>query len=188
MSRRINTFASVITQPLNVYNFEIRIESLTDKVNSDILLTVQSTQFPSETMREMTLNYQGETIVYPAKPQLGGDWSFSIPEGDGGQVRNELDRLKNTMYDQKTGMMIPKQWYDVTLIQKDLSDNIVFKTILHGCWMKGRNATDLKTDDVSASWNLQYTFHYTWLEDVLLKDNKYPSNNDKTSNPMGVNE
>jgi len=165
MSRKISTFASIITQPLNVYNFEIRIKSLVDSVNSDILLTVQSTEIPSEQLQSMTLNFQGEEIQYPAKPKTGGDWSFTIPEGDKGQVREELDRLKNAAYDQRTGMMTPQFWYDVEVFQKDLQDNVVFSSVLHGCWLKGRDAQQLDTKNVTDSWSLKYTFRYTWLEE-----------------------
>lgn len=170
MSRRVNKFASIITQPLNVYNFEIRIKNKLDEVNPDILLTVQSTDYPSEVMREMSLNYQGEVIVYPAKPQNGGDWKISVPEGDKGQVRAELDRLKNSMYNQLTGSMTPTLWYDIEVFQKDLQENIVFSVVLHGCWMKGRGNNQLRTDNVTDSWSNEYTFHYTWIEDKLRKD------------------
>ena len=180
MSRRINKFASIITQPLNIYNFEIRIKSLVDEVNPDILLTVQSTQMPAEQFRETTLQYQGETITYQAKPQLSGDWTFTIPEGDRGQIREELDRLKDAVYDQKSGAMIPQMWYDIEIFQKDLSDNIVFSSVLHSCWLKGRGNTDLKTEDVSSNWQLTYTFHYTWLEEKRIKGLK------GTPNPIGV--
>jgi hypothetical protein len=172
MSRKINRFAGIITQPLNIYNFQIVIKNRTDEVDSDILLTVQSTEMPSEQMREMILYHQGEAITYPAKPQLGGDWTFTIPEGDKGQIRNELDRLKDAVYDQKTGKVTPRVWYDIEVFQKDLSDNIVFSSVLHGAWLKGRGKTDLKTEDVQNSWQLTYTFHYTWLEEKRTKNLK----------------
>lgn len=178
MSRKVNKFASIITQPLNVYNFEIRIKNLVDEVNPNILLTVQSTSFPSEQMRSTILYYQGEEMEFPAKPKLGGDWTINVPEGDGGQIRAELDRLKNNIYDQKTGSMTPMPWYDIEVFQKDLQENIVFSVILHGCWMKGRNAVDLDTNDVSNSWKNVYTFRYTWLEDVLRNKKSSP-------NPIG---
>lgn len=180
MSKQANHFASIITQPLNVYNFEIRIKSLVDEVNADILLTVQSTTFPSEQMRNMSLFNKGEEIQYPAKPQLGGDWSISIPESDKGRTHAELDRLKNAMYNQKTGSMTPTLWYDIEVFQKDLRENVVFSVVLHGCWIKGRNATNLNTQDVTTSWSNDYTFHYTWLEDKLVE------NLEGSPNPMGV--
>lgn len=165
MSRKANKFAAIITRPLNVYNFEIRIKSQADSVNEDILLIVQSTSFPAETLQEMTLNFQGEKIIYPTKPANGGDWTITIPEGDKGQVRNELDRLKDAIYDQKTGTVMPTLWYDIEVFQKDLQENVVFSVVLHGCWMKGRNNQDLNTENVTANWSNQYTFHYTWIED-----------------------
>lgn len=168
MSQKIARFASLITQPLNVYNFEIRfVSSLGGKIldNDDVLLAVQSAQFPAEQMQEMTLNYQGEEIHYPAKPKLGGDWTITIPEGDGGQVRKVMDKLKHNRYDQNTGSMMPIPWFDIIVFQKDLQDNKVFQCVLKGCWLKGRGANDLKTEDVTTSWSNQYTFRYTWIQD-----------------------
>ena len=172
MSRKINTFAGIITQPLNVYNFVIKINAKgVDAINNDILQTVQSTTFPTEQLREMTLNYRGEVITYPAKPQNGGDWSFTIPENDGGQIRKELDKLKNHIYDQQTGVMTPMPWFDVEVMQLDLQENKVFSVVLHGCWLKGRsNAQALNQSEVSTSWTNDYAFHYTWIEDKLLDD------------------
>lgn len=166
MSRKINTFASFITQPLNTYNFRISIKSLTDKVDDNVTMVVESASVPSEKMRTMELSYQGEKISYPAKPELGGEWQITIPENDRASVKRELDRLKNKMYDQKTGMMSPSQWYTVEVHQLDLSDNIVFSCVLHGCWIVGRDSMNLKTDDVSTSYKWQYTFKYQWIEDI----------------------
>lgn len=178
MSRKVNTFASFITQPLNVYNFQIRITSPVDKVDEAVLMVVQSAKFPSEKMRTMEKNFQGEKITYPAKPANGGTWTITVPEGDKGQTRRELDRLKNRMYDQKTGTLIPNFWYDIEVFHRDLQDNIVFSVVLHGCWSIGRGDFDLKTDDVSSSVNWSYDFQYQWLEDKL-------NNNPGTPNPFG---
>jgi len=178
MSRKVNTFASFITQPLNVYNFEIRITSPTDKVDETVLMVVESTKFPSEKMRTMEKNFQGEKITYAAKPDSSGTWTITVPEGDKGQTRKELDRLKNKMYDQKSGSVIPTIWYDVEVFHRDLQDNIVFSVVLHGCWLKGRDAIDLKTNDVSSSVSWNYEFQYQWIEDKL-------NNNPGTPNPFG---
>lgn len=182
MSRCINQFASIITQPLNIYNFKIVIKNAVDEVNEKILLTVQSTTFPAETLRETTLNYKGEEIHYPAKPTIGGDWTFTIPDNDNGMVHAELDRLKNAMYDQKTGTMTPTLWYDVEVMQLDLSDNIVKSAIMHGCWLKGKDNTSLDTSNVTTSWSNTYTFRYAWLENKNIDGLK------GTPNPMGTAE
>ena len=178
MSRKINTFASFITQPLNVYNFQIRITSPTDKVDESVLMVVESTKFPSEKLREMVLNYQGEKISYPAKPENGGTWTITVPEGDKAQVRKELDRLKNKQYDQKSGVMSPTTWYDVEVFHRDLQDNIVFSIVLHGCWLMGRNEIDLKTEDATSSVKWSYDFKYQWIEDKV-------NDNEGSPNPFG---
>ncbi len=165
MSRRASRFANIITQPLNVYNFEIRITSRVDTVDADILLTVQSSTFPSESLQETSYNHQGEKITYAVKPSVGGDWSITLPEGDRGQVRNELDRLKDAMYDQVTGVFTPQPWYNIEVFQKDLQDNIVFSVVLHDCWIKGRNAQNLNAGEAGSNWSNDYTFHYGWLQD-----------------------
>ena len=166
MSRKINTFASFITQPLNVYNFEIRIKSINDKVDETVLMVVKSTSIPTEKMRKMEKYFQGEKITYQAKPEVGGEWTISLPEGDRAQVKKELDRLKHKCYDQRTGMLTPQPWYNIEVYQKDLQDNIVLSVLLHGCWLVGRNDQQLKTEDVSSSYEWSYTFQYQWIEDI----------------------
>lgn len=180
MSRKANRFASIITQPLNVYNFEIRIKSFVDEVDADILATVQSTTFPSEQNQETTLYHQGEAVTYAVKPKVGGDWSITLPEGDKGQVRQELDRLKDAMYDQVTGVFTPQPWYDIEVFQKDLQENIVFSVVLHGCWIKGRGDQNLTAGEPTTNWSNVYTFHYGWLQDKLKP------NLAGTPNPVGA--
>lgn len=158
MSRKVNQFASYLTQPLNVYNFQIRITSPTDKVDETVLMVVSSTKFPSEKMRKMEKYYQGEKITFAAKPDSSGTWTITVPEGDKGQTRRELDRLKNKQYDQKTGMLTPTPWYDIEVFHRDLQDNIVFSVVLHGCWLLGRDGIDLKTQDVTSSVDWNYEF------------------------------
>jgi len=166
MSRKINGFASFLTQPLNVYNFEIRIKSISDKVDENVLMVVKSTSIPAEKMRKMTQTYQGETISYMAKPDASGEWTFTLPEGDRAQVKKELDRLKHRCYNQDTGMLTPQPWYNVEVYQKDLQDNIVLGVVLHGAWLVGRNSQNLDTADVTKSYEWTYTFQYQWLKDI----------------------
>lgn len=185
MSQKVAKFASYITQPLNIYNFQIKFVSITGgKVLDDenVLLAVQSAQFPSEQLQEMTLNYKGEEIKYPTKPKTGGDWKITIPEGDGGQVRKVMDKLKHNIYNQKLGTLTPMPWFDIIVFQNDLQDNPVFKCVLKGCWMKGRDNNDLKTEDVTNSWSNSYTFRYTWIQDDP-NDIDAP-NNQKSANPF----
>lgn len=183
MSRKAAEFASIITQPLNVYNFEVRFVTNNPllKVNDNILLTVQSASFPEEKLREMVQYYKGERIVYAAKPDVGGNWTITLPEGDGGQVRKELDKLKHYIYDQKTGAMTPMSWFDIEVFQKDLQENIVFAVVLKDCWLKGRGAQDLKTENVTDSWKNSYEFHYSWIEDNPNAEGA--PNNQKSPNP-----
>ncbi len=185
MSQKVAKFASYITQPLNIYNFQIKFVSIMGgKVLGDdnVLYTVQSAQFPSEMLRSTTLIYQGQKIEYPAKPDTGGDWKITIPEGDGGQVRKVMDKLKHSIYNQKSGAMTPKPWFDIIVFQNDLQDNPVFKCVLKGCWLKGRDNTDLKTDDVTSSWSNNYTFRYTWIQDDP-NDQDAP-NNQRSADPF----
>ena len=185
MSQKAARFASIITQPLNVYNFQIKFVSYTGvKVvdDDDVLLIVSSAQIPSESLRSMTETYKGEKIEYPAKPETGGDWKITIPEGDGGQVRKVMDKLKHNIYNQKSGVITPKPWFDIIIYQNDLQDNPVFKCVLKGCWMKGRDANDVKTDNVTDSWKNNYTFHYTWIEDD--PNGVDAPNNERSANPF----
>lgn len=195
MSQKIAQFASYLTQPLNVYNFEIAFVKPVGGGNvlegvdgfNNPLLYVQSASFPKEELQYMTLNYKGEEIQYPAKPKIGGDWTITIPEGDGGQVRKSLDKLKHNFYDQSSGAITPRPWFNIVVIQKDLQDNVVFKCVLVGCWLKGRNENQLKTENVTENWTNTYTFRYTYIQDnpnAKQGNLEYVESKDKTFDPF----
>lgn len=183
MSQIAAKFASYITQPLNVYNFQIKfVYSLGGKVIDDenALLYVQSATFPKEDLQEVKSTYKGETVTWRAKPANGGDWSITVPEGDGGQVRKAIEKLKHDFYNQRSGAITPTRWFDIIIYQNDLQDNPVFKCVLKGCWLKGRGDNQVKTDSVTESWSNTFTFHYTWLDDnpnAVDAPNNQPSMN-----------
>ena len=175
MSRQVNSFAAYLTQPLNIYNFQIRITSINDKVDENVLMVVSATKFPSEKLRKMEKYYHGEKITYAAKPDSSGTWTITVPEGDRAQTCRELDRLKDQQYDQRTGNLTPTPWYDIEVFHRDLQDNIVFSVVLHGCWLLGRDGFDLKTQDVTSSVDWNYEFQYQWIENKLRKNAGSPN-------------
>lgn len=172
MSLKIKTFASIITQPLAIHNFYIEIPGA-----STTSIVVSATSFPSEKMREIKLYYQGEEIRYPTLPQNSGEWKFKVPESDSGIIRRELDEIKAKRYNQKLGTMLPYKWKDITVIARDLNQNPVFKVILHGAWLIGREDVPLDNSDPTKSWQWDYAWKYQWIEDVDL-------NNNPSENPM----
>lgn len=172
MSRKVQQFANVITQPLNIYNFAIEIPSI------QFSNIVQSTTFPSEKLRIMTLYTHGEKVQYPSIPENGGQWTIKIPENDSGLIRREFEALKSRCWNQMTGLLTPPKWFNISVSSRDLADNLVFSAVLHGCWIMGRNDVSLSNQDVSTSWAWDYVFMYQWLED---KDH----NNQGTPNPFG---
>lgn len=171
MSVKVQAFANIITNPLNIHNFLVKIDDV------DLDLIVQSTVFPSESLRTITLYVHGEPVRYPTLPENSGSWSVRVPENDNGIVKQTFEKLKSSMWNQKTGVFTPKKWKNVQIFARDLADNIVFSVILHGVWLKGRNDVNLANDNPANNWNWDYQFVYNWIEDVDYK-------NDATNSPM----
>jgi len=161
MSIKVSTFTSIINQPLNTHKFNVSIPEL------DLSMIVESTTFPSEQLEEVQLYYQGESIKYPTIPSQSQSWSITIPEGDNGVVRRQFEELKSKFYSQKTGLLKNNPWKDVVITVLDLQDKEVFKVILHGVWLKGRNDVSLSADSTTTPWKWEYSFVYQWIEDVL---------------------
>lgn len=165
MSNKVQTFASIITNPMNLHNFEVRIPG----VDPNTTLIVESTTFPTQgKFREISLWFQGEKVTYPGLPENGGNWTIRIPESDTGVVAKEFHKLVTAMYNQKTGVMKPTVWKDVEVYCKDLQGNITFSVILHGCWLAQKNQVNLNASTPDQSWKWDYVFVYQWIEDVGL--------------------
>ncbi len=160
MSRKVQSFASIITQPLNTYNFKVVIPEI------DFAEIIQSTNFPSEKLRVITLWTNGEPVRYPALPENSGEWAIKIPESDDGKIRSAFENLKRKMYNQQTGMLIPSIWKNVQIFARDMADNVVFSSVLHGCWLRGRNDVVLDSTNPTANWAWDYVFTYQWIEDI----------------------
>lgn len=163
MSLKLNAFATIITNPLNIHNFLVDIPGAP---NGSIV--VASSVFPSEKLREVKLHYQGEEIRYPTIAGNDGIWKVTVPEADSGIVRRELDSLKSKMWNQKTGIFVPQLWKAVTVTARNLQLEPVFKAILHGCWLLGRDQVTLDNSDPTKNWNWDYEFRFQWIEDVDL--------------------
>lgn len=161
MSIRAVEFARVITNPLNIYNFEVKIPGF------DYAMIVESTTFPAEQSREMKLTRQGEDIYYRAKPVVGGKWNVKVPENDDGKVRYSMEKLIRDAWEQKSGALRPEKWLDIDIFARDQADNIVFHSVLHGCWLQQRNSVSLNTADVTSNWAWDFQFVYCWIEDKV---------------------
>ena len=169
MSIKVAAFAKIITQPLNLYNFNITFDySVGTDVKNDldrIMLVVQSTSFPSEKLRKIELYSYGEVVRYPTLPENEGSWKIKIPENDNGDIRSILDSLKTKIYDQKSGALTPPNKTTITVTSKDMADGEVFSVDLHGCWIQGRDSVELSSNNVTDSWNWDYNFVFDWIED-----------------------
>lgn len=159
MSTKVTRFTQVITNPLNVHNFEVKIPGF------DYEIVVQSTRFPSEKLRTVVLYTYGEEVRYPTLPQNSGEWPIAVPDNDDGLIRESLDSFKADMYDQKSGTLSPQEWIDITVRARDLENNEVFKTTLKGAWLIGREDVQLSNNDPSKAWNWDYLFKYQWIDD-----------------------
>lgn len=158
---------------MNTHNFVVRIPD----INLDVDLLVESTQYPSEQLQEVVLHTQGEEVRYPTIPSNQHTWSVKVPESDSGVVRNTLEQLKTSMYNQKTGLFTPSLWKNVHVFARDLADQPRWHVILHGVWMKGHDQVDLNNDQPTQAWKWQYQFIYQWLEEAS-------DNTEDWSNPM----
>lgn len=173
MSHKVQTFTSIITTPANTHNFTISFEqagplmpqSLLQEFNG-LSLIVQSTSMPSDQMRSTMLYVDGEEIRYPAVPQNGGTWGFNIPEGESGMVGSLLGRIRRHLWDEKTGAMSASalQWFNVKVTSNDLNSHAAFSTLLHGCWIVGRQDVNMAQNAPETNWKWDYQVRYQWLE------------------------
>lgn len=167
MAHKVQVLTGIIANPMNVYNFEVQIPG----VNNGLPLIIESTTFPAQgKFREISLWYQGMQVRYPGLPENGGAWTFKIPEADNGIVGNTFQEIFNSMYDQKSGVLKPNTWKDISVFSKDQAGNIVFHVVLHGAWISQRNPVNLAQSSVSDAWKWDYTFIYQWIEDVLVSN------------------
>lgn len=166
MSRKIQQFVSVITNPMNTHNFALGIPGF-----EAYSLVVQSTSFPTESLRQVRLYIQGEEVRYPTIPSNQGTWQFSVPETDSGEIGATLERIKARMWNQRSGAFTadPSLWRDVTVTARDLNSNESFQVILHGAWLQGRSDVQLSQQNPEANWNWQYQWVYQWIEDKNLR-------------------
>lgn len=173
MSQKIQAFTQIITTPQNVHNFSLTFEqsgplmpqSLLDEFNA-VSVIVQSTSMPSDQMRSTTLYAHGEEIRWPAVPQNSGNWGFNIPESDTGEIGAILQRLRAELWDSRTGAMSANalQWFNVRVTANDLNSQANFSTLLHGCWLLGRQDVNLSQQDPVQNWKWDYQLRYQWLE------------------------
>lgn len=163
MSRKVDNFASVITNPLPAHTFIVNIPSF------DFNAVVESTSLPSDELREVVLYTQGEEIHYPTTPNNSHKWNIKVPDNADAKVYQQLMAIRNSRYNQQSGDFTMKGWFDVEIFVRDLAQKPVLSTILHGCWLKSR--ADVSLDQSQATnpikWDFQFVFQ--WPEDKLIK-------------------
>lgn len=163
MSLKANKFATTITNPMNIYNFQINIPGVTE----EIALCVQSTSFPSRgKTRNVDLYVQGEKVTYPTLPENGGTWSFKIPDSDSGIVRQTLKALFDEQYNEKEGTFHPHIWKDIDVFALDQPGNTCHHVILHGAWIQSLDNVNLDASNPGTAWQDNYTFVYNYVENV----------------------
>ena len=173
MSQKIQAFTQIITTPQNVHNFSLTFEqsgplmpqSLLDEFNA-VSVIVQSTSMPTDQMRATTLYAHGEEIRWPAVPHNSGNWWFNIPESDTGEIGAILQRLRAELWDSRTGAMSANamQWFNVRVTANDLNSQANFSTLLHGCWLLGRQDVSLSQQNPEQNWKWDYQLRFQWLE------------------------
>lgn len=163
MSRKVNTFASIITNPLPLHTFIVKIPEF------DFNEIVESAALPQEVFRQVTLYTQGEPVIYPTTPECKHEWAVKIPDSDDGKINSQFLRIRSKFFDQKTGLFAPKLWFDTEIFVRDLANKPVLSTVLHGCWLKGRGDVALDVSDPTKPLKWDWMFTFQWLEDKQLK-------------------
>lgn len=160
MSLRQAKFAEVLGNPLNTHNFLIR-----SKLLEGIEILVKSTTFPTEKMRNYTLHYLGETILYPAIPESSGTWACTIPESEAAIVFKKAVYEKGLIWNQKAGLLVPGVKTEIEVVSRDLQDKELFSVILHGAWIVGKDPVSVDNSSATVNWSWNLSFNYDWIED-----------------------
>jgi hypothetical protein len=159
MGYKIQHFTNLITQPLNTHNFMCRIPGFETWAP-----LVSATTFPVEMLQVVTRYIQGERIQYPAIPQNGGTWNFTLPEGDEAQVFKDYISMMSMLWSQPNAELQDPYWDTVEIVQMDLKNNPVLGIALRGCWIQGAGAVSLSNQAATTPWDWQFTMVYQWAE------------------------
>lgn len=167
MSRRVEAFRQHIANPLNIVNFELVVPGL-----DDYAITVQSTSYPSESARVVTLYTRGEDVQYPTVPNNSHTWSISIPESDTGEARRRMEALRAKYWNQTTGTINVglNNPFDIYIVRaRDLNDNIVFSIQLVNAWVQGRGDVALSRQNPETNWAWEYQIRFDY---IIEEDNQ----------------
>lgn len=167
MSRRVEAFRQHIANPLNIVNFELVVPGL-----DDYAITVQSTSYPSESARVVTLYTRGEDVQYPTVPNNSHTWSISIPESDMGEARRRMEALRAKYWNQTTGAINVglNNPFDTYIVRaRDLNDNIVFSVQLVNAWVQGRGDVALSRQNPETNWAWEYQIRFDY---IIEEDNQ----------------
>lgn len=158
MGYKVVQFQNLITQPLNTHNFLCRIPGF-----GSWQQLVSSTTFPMEQLQVVTRYIQGERVQYPAIPQNGGTWNFTLPEGDNAVVFRDYLLKMYELWSQPNGMLNTPTWESVDVIQLDLKNTPVLGVSLQGSWLQGVNPVSLSNSSVTTPWDWQFTLVYQYI-------------------------
>jgi hypothetical protein len=159
MGYKIAHFTNLITQPLNTHNFVCHIPGFETWAP-----LVSATNLPLEQLQIVSRYIQGERIQYPAIPQNGGTWNFTLPEGDGAQVFKDYLVNMQYLWSQPNAELEHPYWDTLEVIQLDLKNNPVLGVALRGAWLQGTNPVSLSNQATTTPWDWQFTMVYQWAE------------------------
>jgi hypothetical protein len=160
MGYKIVHFTNLITQPLNTHNFVCKIPGF--EVWAPL---VSNSNFPTEQLQQVQRYVQGERIYYPAIPQNGGTWPFTLPEGDGAQVWRDYLLQQQRLWSQPNAELEHPYWDTVNVVQLDLKNVPVLGVALKGCWLQGVGGpVGLNNSATTTPWDWQFNMVYQWIE------------------------
>lgn len=185
MSVKATKFQELLGNPLNTFNFVVDIQA---KGFSKVSLLVASTTFPSQTLQEFQLYFQGERVKFPSIPSNSGEWNCTMPEGELQKVMQAMKEYMDLVYDDKTGILT--YWavtdkFTIEIYPRQLrgdvnGSNKLYGVRLHGCYFKGRESVNLDNGNPTGNWVWNLNFSYDWMEDIK------PASIDQS--PAGVSE
>jgi hypothetical protein len=169
MSLKVNVFRSLLGNPLNTHNFLVQIPRL-----QDVQMLVTSTSFPTESLRQYVLQFQGEDVRFPSIPSNNGSWSCTLPEGEYAKVYKAIVREHALNYQQDTGSLTTwsvDDLFDIVVVPRGLragltlnDKDVPFSAVLHDCYMSGVGEVQLSSAGATSAWNWTLNFAYTWIE------------------------
>lgn len=163
MSRKADLFRTVIAYPMTVYQFLAIIQG-----SPQVSMLIESATYPSVKLGEVAIPFKGEFIYRPTRVESDKTWRIRVPDNLLFTIRRELVANHATVYDH-SGVFEGRK--NITFLMINSSMIPVPAFTLKGAWIKGRDAVNLDTSDVTDvfKWNVEIKFAAIVENELLNK-------------------